>query len=150
MNFQSIELGGVIRLNAPSSWQDITREEEGVGPLTLADLDAGVGALQISPALYRSGLLPRPSEHELLSLVREFGQQRNLGGAEDESTFTETSLKGAGASFHSGDDFIRVWYVSDGSSFALVTYVCNWGQQGHELPICAKIVRSIRFTGSGS
>lgn len=147
MSFQSITLGGVS-LSAPSSWRDIS-SQEGHGTLTLADPEVGIGALQISSALYRSGPLPQPSEHELLSLVHEFGQLRDLGTPEDESTFTEASLVGAGASFHSGDDFIRVWYVSDGSSFALMTYVCSWGQQGHELPVCAKIVRSIRFAGGG-
>jgi hypothetical protein len=35
-------------------------------------------------------------------------------------------LLGVAASFHAGDDFIRVWYLSNGQSVLLVSYVCSW------------------------
>jgi hypothetical protein len=78
-------------------------------------------------------------------MVHEFAQQRELGPPSEEGTFTEGGVTGAGASFHSGEDFIRVWYVSAHGSFALVTYVCAWGRQHQELPLCERVVRSLRF-----
>jgi hypothetical protein len=48
-------------------------------------------------------------------------------------------------SFMSGDDFVRAWYVSDGLSFALVTYVCEAGGEADELAECEQIVGSLAF-----
>jgi hypothetical protein len=79
-------------------------------------------------------------------MVRQFGQDRNLGASFDEAGFASDSLRGAAASFHAGEDFIRAWYISDGHNLALVTYVCEWGSQTHELPACEEIIRSIQFS----
>ena len=114
-------------------------------PYTLADPDGGIGALQLSFALYEGGSQPRPSESDLLAMARELGQQQALGTPSEEAIFSEDSLRGAGVSFHSGEDFIRVWYVSDGRSIARVTYVCEWGRHELERPTCEDIIRSLRF-----
>lgn len=145
MSPREIDLGGVT-LTVPPNWHDITAElAASDAPHTLADPDGGVGALQFSFALHEGGSPPLPSGSDLLSLAREFGQQQALGLPSEEEIFSEDSLRGAGVSFHSGEDFIRVWYVSDGRSISRVTYVCAWGQHEIERPICEDIVRSMRF-----
>ena len=145
MSPREIELGGVS-LTVPPDWHDITGDLENPdAPYTLADPDGGVGALQFSFANHEGGAQPLPSESDLMALAREFGQQQALGTPSAETIFSESSLRGAGVSFHSGEEFIRVWYVSDGQNISQVTYVCEWGRQEAELPICEDIVRSMRF-----
>ncbi len=51
----------------------------------------------------------------------------------------------AAGSFLSGGDFVRVWYVSDGLSFARVTYVCEAGRETEELADCEQIIGSLAF-----
>jgi hypothetical protein len=64
-----LHLGPVSVVGEPT-WRDIT---EGDGPLTLAKPD-GVGALQFSCALYKSGPEPNASLEDLKSMVLEFGE----------------------------------------------------------------------------
>ena len=77
-------------------------------------------------------------------MLREFASTRNLGEPRDIVT-NDGELRLAGASFHWQHDFVRVWFVSDGSSFAQVTYTCAWGEQGTELPDCEQMLRTFRF-----
>jgi hypothetical protein len=145
MSSKKIEFDG-IQLTVPDSWYDITDEIETADkPYTLAEPERGVGALQFSPAVYQGGVVPNPSEGDLRNMLLRFRQQRGLGEAFDGSTFAKKPLVGAGMSFHSGEDFIRVWYVSDGRNLALITYVCAWGKQERELALCEEIVKSLRF-----
>jgi hypothetical protein len=130
---------------APAGWEDVTDSLEIEDPpITLARAD-GVGALQFSIAVYSRGERPDPSPDELLGMVVEFGKSRGLGtpGA----VLTRAGpLRIAAGSFLSDDDFVRVWYVSDGLSFALVTYVCEAGREAEELADCEQIVRSLVFS----
>jgi hypothetical protein len=145
MTSRQISLGPV-QLTVPEDWADITEELEGDDkPYTVADPQDGVGALQLSLGLFQGGTLPNPSEGELRGMVLQFGEKQGLGDALDESTFSKSPLVGAGVSFHSEEDFIRVWYVSDGKNFALVTYTCAWGNQDRESSLCEDMVQSIQF-----
>lgn len=145
MTLRQITLGPV-QLTVPEDWADITDELEGDdNPYTVADPQDGVGALQLSLGLFQGGKMPNPSERELRDMVLRFGEEQGLGNALDDSTFTKGDLVGAGMSFHSGEDFIRAWYVSDGKNFALLTYTCTWGEQERETSLCEEIVQSLQF-----
>jgi hypothetical protein len=145
MTSQLISLGPV-QLTVPEDWADITHELEGTdNPYTVADPQDGVGALQLSFGLFQGGKVPDPSEKELRTMVLRFGEERGMGDALDESTFSKGPLAGAGMSFHTGEDFMRVWFVSDGKNFALVTYTCAWDAQEREVSLCEEIVQSLQF-----
>jgi hypothetical protein len=125
-------------------WCNVTHQIEAADPpLTFARAD-GVGAFQLSTALYRSGPFPGASATVLLSMLREFADARDLGEPSDIVT-EDGGLRLAAASFRRQQDFVRVWYLSDGSSFAQVTYTCAWGVQAAELPDCEQMVRTLRF-----
>jgi hypothetical protein len=145
MNSRQITLGPV-QLTVPEDWADITDELEGEdNPYTIADPLGGVGALQLSLGLFQGGTVPNPSERDLRNMVLRFGEEQGLGSALDDSTFTKESLVGVGMSFHSGEDLIRAWCVSDGTNFALLTYTCTWGEQDRESSLCEAIVQSLQF-----
>ena len=40
---------------------------------------------------------------------------------------------------------MRAWYVSDGLSFALATYVCEAGSEAEEVADCEQIIGSLAF-----
>ncbi len=145
MTMTTIELPGLC-ISAPDGWIEITTSDRNNSyPITVADPEDGVGAIQLSLAIYKRGPLPSPSTHDLASMVQEFGDCKRLGEPFATTTFSN-GIAGAAASYRSGDDFIRVWYVSDGKSIALITYLCDWDVRFRELDESEKIVRSIRFT----
>ncbi len=131
-------------IKCSDGWCDITHEIEAADPpWTLAKPD-GVGAFQFSVATYKSGRIPNATPEHLLSLLRDFASSRELGEPADLVTEDGQPRLAAG-SFRFGDDFLRVWYASDGQSFAKVTYTCVWGEQQAELPDCEQMIRTLRF-----
>jgi hypothetical protein len=126
-------------------WDDITETLDDAGaPLTIADLTSGVGALQFSPAIYESGRLPEVGPQDLSELLEEFASKQDWDDPFDRSTYPgEVSIEGA--SFQSGDDFIRVWYASDGKNVMLITYVCDWNCRDLEASEREMVIRSVHF-----
>jgi len=129
-------------------WEDISGSvESDERCFTLARGD-GIGALQFSVARYTEGLVPDPSPHDLSEMVAAFAEARGLG-APREVIVESVPLRLAAGSFALGEDFLRVWQVSDGRNFAFVTYTCESGQQHRELGECERIVRSLLFQRGG-
>lgn len=137
----------LFEIDAPDVWLDTTNYDRDEEPTTLAKQD-GVGALQFSIARYSGGRVPNPSSEDLLEMALQFGKSHGFGAA-----FNLTSQTGplsvAAASYRDSGDFIRVWYVSDGFSFAFVTYICLPGSESSELADYEAIVRSIQFRRKG-
>jgi hypothetical protein len=137
-----LEFSG-FHITIDDEWEEITDSLDNKdNPITIARSKKGVGVLQISQAIYRSGPKPLSSLEDLKSMLAEFSVQHGLGEPFDSSLFSDTVF-GIGSSFHSGEDFIRAWYLSDGKSFILITYVCNWNKRFEESQLCENIVRSV-------
>jgi hypothetical protein len=117
-------------------------------PFTLTKCRNGAGALQFSTALYQRGRNPGATATALLDMVREFGAGQGFREPADE-VIEEKEIALAGVSYRMQQNmeeiFVRVWYVSDGKSFAKITYFCEWGEEAEELQECESIVRTIRF-----
>ncbi|GEP41313.1 hypothetical protein [Brevifollis gellanilyticus] len=127
-------------------WSDITEEVEAVDPpWTLAKPD-GVGALQFSIGIYKGGPVPNPTQRDLLSLLHGFATSQQLGDPVD-LVEEDGELRLVAGSFRAGEDFLRVWYVTNGRSIAQVTYLCSWGEQHAELADCEQMVRTLGFDG---
>src|SRR5438105_4491626 len=119
-------------VQVPRGWADMTSTVKADNPpFTLAHRD-GVGALQFSVAIYESGQVPGPTPAVLLGMVKEFGRKRQLGKPSAVETDPGPPVLAA-ASFAWGEDFLRVWQVSDGRNFAFVTYTCATEYAGPEL-----------------
>jgi hypothetical protein len=134
-----------LTLEVPLQWEDVTREMSPSGyPITLANPNEDVGALQFSIAQYKSGKIPNPTTKDLMSMLREFGLREQLGEPMNIAV-SEGQPKYARASFRSKGDFVCAWYVSDGRSFALVTYVCEWKDRNIQFDTCQGIVEKLAF-----
>jgi hypothetical protein len=132
-------------VEVPIGWVDITAEVESDNPpCTLARPD-GVGALQFSIARFIEGEIPNPTVEDLHDMVLQFGQSQMWGEGIDWALESLSSIRFAAATFTAQDDFVRIWQMSDGSNFALVTYTCAPTDSAHELPDCERIVRSFQF-----
>lgn len=144
MKARRIQFPG-FSLSAYENWVDITDSlHDDNAPCTVAKPEHGVGALQFSPALYRHGPVPSPSIVDLAAMITEFARSHELAEPFAKSTFSE-AVAGAGASYRVGDEFIRVWYLSDGKNIMLVTYVCDWDRRHQEAEEAEGVVRSVEF-----
>lgn len=148
-SLRRLQFGGFC-ITAGAEWEDITASlQERDPPITVARSKDGVGAIQFSPAIYRSGPVPSPKVEDLRSMLSEFAERRALGEGFDSVPFTG-SIFGIGLSFHSADDFVRAWYLSDGKNIMLVTYVCDWCSRLEESQECERIVWSVQFNSECS
>ena len=134
-----------ISVELPVGWGEITDNVEAdEPPFTLAH-DDGVGALQFSTAIYKSGVVPNSSLGDLLELLQDFGDKQELEDPSEVVTEVGPPVLAAGTFDWVEDCVIRVWYVSDGLNFAFITYTCSNEHVGPELAVCEQIVRSIQF-----
>src|SRR5437660_982764 len=102
-----------FEVQVPTGWLDITDEVEADDPPFTLARTKGVGALQFSIALYMGGELPNPTAASLRKFVEEFGRARGLG--QPRGLVAEAGPpKLAAGSFQLGEDFVRVWQLSDG------------------------------------
>jgi hypothetical protein len=139
------EFGG-ISVVAPHPWIDTTDDVKvDDAPFTLAKQSIGIGALQFSIAHYREGEEPNIIVSDLKKLLADFADNKNLGDGFDKNVY-ENRLSIVGASYHFGSDLIRIWYCSDETNVALITYVCDWEKRGEEVKECEDIVKSVRFS----
>ncbi|HPS80101.1 MAG TPA: hypothetical protein PLS53_18230 [Thermoanaerobaculaceae bacterium] len=138
-----LNLGRVV-LELPGDWADAT-EDLGIpgAPFTLAK-EAGVGALQLSPVLYKGGKKPAFTvnvlEHMLTCFVAEKTGAHPLDVVREEGV-----LRLVAGTFEVGADRVRAWYISDGTNLVFVTYLAESRYWPGELGECEVVVRKIAF-----
>jgi hypothetical protein len=135
-----------VTVDLPEGWFDVTDDLPESSPITLAKSE-GVGAIQFSIAKYREGPQPVIDTADLQRLLLAFGDSRGLGSPASVS-------KGLGhnhfvsGDFGSTEEFVRVWYVSDGHDIALVTYVTQQPENKAtivELSDAQALIESLEF-----
>jgi len=131
-------------VEVPTGWAEMTHIVDAENPPNTLAHRNGLGALQFSTALYKSGPIPNPSLADLQEMIAEFSRKLELGEPRDVVADPGPPAM-VSVSFAWGDDFVRVWHVSDGRNFARVTYTCAAEHAGPELAACEEIVRSIAF-----
>lgn len=140
----------LFHLTLPESWSELEADAyDSESPLTIANAETGVGALQISVAKFMSGKMPQLSLACLAELLDNFAESRRLVISFDQQTLSNDKLL-IGRSFQSEGDFIRVWYASNGKDIVLVTYICEWGVKDEEENERELIVNSLRFHDAAS
>jgi hypothetical protein len=119
-------------------------------PFTLARQSRNAcGAFQFSIALYNKGRLPCAKGADLQKLLVDFAESHELGTSTD-AFVQDEPLPLAAATFSKGNDMIRVWYVSDGASFAKATYLAvATDDYSGELADCEQMIRTVTFEYAG-
>jgi hypothetical protein len=133
--------GGVVQ--APDGWADITQELDPGMPTTLVQLPDELGSLQFSVALYTSGERPNFSAPVMTEMIRDLIQKRTNQQAVEVRVVRSAERVVVSADCKD-NDFNRLWYLSDGLNLALITYVCDLGEES-ELSDCEAIVASFAF-----
>jgi hypothetical protein len=129
-----------LQLALLDEWEIAEEEAE---LLTIVRPD-GVGALQVSTAIYEAGVVPQITVAELRSMMAAFAASEDLVNPFDVIEEGGPPMLVA-ASYRAGTNFLRAWYVSDGVNAAFATYVCEWADRFEEESDCEAIVRSIAF-----
>jgi hypothetical protein len=150
MEFKTLKLGS-LQLLVPESWRDLTAEAgHSDNSSVIGDSVQPVGVMKIWGYLYGGGEVPDPSTEHLMELARHASGAFQLRDPEPYHLHTELGpVRLAAASFRSETEFHRIWCVSDGMSFGILVYSCEWGVQAAELDVCEAIARSVRFNETG-
>lgn len=136
---------GFFSLSLLKGWSVLPPDEnEQEMPLTIADPDNGVGALQISTAKFLQGKSPNLSSKDLLQLLDDFSEQRGLTFPFDQ--VNKSNCKSyVGKSYQSENQLIRIWYASNGKDVLLITYIYDWNLKDKEKTEIEQMVNSIQF-----
>ncbi|BCU78558.1 hypothetical protein [Luteolibacter sp. LG18] len=134
---------GNLHVSALDEWMDITDYSNNEMPFTLAK-KSGTGAFQFSGANYKSGNNPNITLFDLIEMHESFASKRSFDDGFDEFSLEENIIIFA-KSYHHGNDYVRIWYCSDGLSVFLITYLSDWGAQGDEPDECNRMVLGVSF-----
>lgn len=136
-----------VSLCLPPGWYDITDDLEAETPPTLARGADGFGALQFTTARYRSGANPSLGTEDLDSLLDSLVSVEPLTSLCKRSVVVGR-MGGITQDFSHGQDFVRIYYLTDGNNVVMVTYRCelsDLASASRELSQADAIVASIRF-----
>lgn len=127
----------------PQQWEDITDQVEGDDvPLSFADSDSGVGALQFTVAQYVDGEEPQFDAASLHEMLQEYADNFQLG-TPIETFSINGKLNGVTAAFHSADDFVCFWFLANGSDLVMATYNCEWESRDVERHVVDSIIATV-------
>jgi hypothetical protein len=128
-------------------WCDITDNLPSNTPFSLAKPQGGIGVLQISVATYKAGPRPRIDVKQLEDMLKEFLSANHLKSVDDVQ-FHYGQISYVSADVINEHEFVRVWYVTDGSCVALITYLTSESDDfllKHELLDASSMIQSIYF-----
>lgn len=130
-------------LKCPEVWEDITDQVEGDNvPITLAEPDEGVGALQFTAAVYEEGEFPQLDEVTIRKVLLEYAENLGLGTPIDTASINGRPAT-AQATFEAEGDFVVLWFLTDENSLVVATYVCEWDNRHVELPTVLEIMATV-------
>ena len=135
---------GLVVIRVPDGWSDSSQINNGEVTVSTVVGPDRVGVLQISAALYDSGFIPDYTTEVLSGMLADFAWLKGFP-ARSEVVVEAGPQRLAAREYTWGTDIVRVWYVSDGSSVAMATYVAPGNGSAREMAECEQIVRSIKF-----
>jgi hypothetical protein len=139
---------GSFSVLVPEEWDDMTKPlGDPSAPTTVANARSGGGAFQFLSAIYKSGKSPNISVNDLRSMLDEFVLTHGLDQFQERIERSDP-MGLVGGEGRSGEDYIAVWYASDGKSVVLITYVCNWEDRANEKEVRNAAVASTFISSS--
>jgi hypothetical protein len=141
----------VFSVVLPEGWSDVLEDatysdpDAALPPITFA-AKGGPGTMHVSAPLFPRDAQPGASVGAMEALARAWGEGRGLATPLALSS-RATPIGGlAQASYALGDDFVEVWFVSDGRGVLCASYVCPFAARDVERDAREAIVASLRFT----
>jgi hypothetical protein len=149
---RALLIGDIFRIEVPEDWHDATAHLGADAPFTLAKPE-GAGVLQFSMAQYTGG--PRPqavTADDLQRHLTQFAEQNDLTEPFDPVRREPPAPLTVGASFATPTgEFLRAWYLSDGTHFVFASYTCPWRERSRgEVPECEVMLTNATFRGDAA
>lgn len=135
---------GLVRMDVPAGWRFYPLDDRIIGRP-----GSNVGGMQIAVVSRRE--LPKGPSHEMLmSAARAKCSYATYGPGSDPAKEKPDGSPAGGESFHSGRDFVRIWYHLQPQGLVVAWFACKYKrmiersvkQLVHQ---CDKIVASIRL-----
>ena len=132
----------------PEGWKasrdGVTYSEAGLhAPMRFAS-PGRRGVLRVSVPWLDADDQPGADPDELDSLAREWGLRRGIDDPLTCQTELREGLARAAASYRIGEDFVEVWFISDGTTLIKASYVCKWEDRDLDRGPRAALVGSLR------
>lgn len=132
----------------PEGWKqsrdEVTYSEAGEHAPMRFTSPARRGVLRVSVPWLDPDEQPGADPDELEGLAREWGLRRGIEEPLSCATELREGLAQAAASYRIGDDFVAVWFLSDGATLIKASYVCRWDEREVDRPAREAIVGSLR------
>jgi hypothetical protein len=131
----------------PAGWSDVldeaTYSDPDQLPPTTFSGQAGIGTLHVAVPLFEDA--PGAHPDVVHSMVLEWGRRR--GRPQPLSTSKDSDARGgsATATYRIADDFVQIWFLSNGRAVIQVSYVCPWESREIEREARDAVVASLRF-----
>ena len=135
-------------ITLPPGWDDILEDATFSDPDQLPPASfarrGGVGTLVVGVPLVADEI-PSARPDDCAALVRDWGRRR--GQREPLAVHLDSDARGGWATgtFRVADDFVQVWFLSNGRALLHASYVCPWGSEQVERDAREAIVASLRF-----
>jgi hypothetical protein len=133
----------------PAGWEDFLDDATYSDPDQLPPTSfAGpgrAGALFLSTPLFEREEQPgaRPSDAEVL--VADWARRRGLDAPISAAKDSDVHGGFATAIYRLADDYVQVWFLSNGRAVIQASYVCPWSARATEREDRESIVASLRF-----
>lgn len=102
------------------------------------------GVLRVSVPWLDPDEQPGADTDELVALAREWGLRRGLDEPLACGAELHDGIARAAASYRLGEDFVEVWFVSDGDTLIKASYVCKWDDRDVDRAAREAIAGSLR------
>jgi len=90
---------------------------------------------------------PGADPDELEALAREWGLRRGISEPHLCASEVRDGLARAVASYRLKDEYVEVWFISDGTTLIKTSYVCKWDERDQHRAAREALVGSIRPAG---
>ena len=134
----------------PQGWVELEddgtfAESDGDLPIRFTREGGGEGMVLVTVPLFHPDDQPGDDPAELEALALGWGARRGLAAPIASATQARRIGTMATAVYALRDQFVQLWFFSDGSSLLHATYVCAWDAREAERASREAIVASLRF-----
>lgn len=135
----------------PDGWKagrdEVTFSEAGLHAPMRFTSPGRRGVLRVSVPWLDPDEQPGADPDELENLARDWGLRRGLDEPLNCGTEIQLDLARAAASYRLGDDYVEVWFISDGTTLIKASYLSKWDDREVDRAACQALVGSLRPVG---